>query len=214
MKRMVGRGQVTRWTTRNSPGDPPPLGSGREAWVRPNSNDIWCGAHDRLRAMRLDTSAFTRETQVRFAYRCRAGFALWATADEGLHWRRLDTIPETSAWTWFNRLYSLAPGAWYLRLDYDGETHSADNSGLSANIDDAAASARSPAHRRRSTSLRITPAIRFPATRCSRPTRRTIPAWPRCGGTLTTAWRRRTAMARHGSTAAIRRAMTTCRWCG
>lgn len=133
---LASRGQVTRWATRDSPGEPPPLGGGREAWVRPVSDDVWCGAHDRLRAMRLDTSAFTRQVQVRFAYRCRPGFALWATQDEGLHWVRLDTIPESNGWSWFNRLYALAPGAWYLRLDYDGETHSADNGGWSANIDD------------------------------------------------------------------------------
>jgi M6 family metalloprotease-like protein len=130
------RGQRTQWGRRASPADPPPLGSGREAFVRATVNGQWCTAHDKLRSMRLDASAYTRALQVKFACRCRAGFALWLTGDEGATWRRLDTIPESYDWAWFNRLYSLAPGAYYLRLDYDGDVKSDDSAALSANIDD------------------------------------------------------------------------------
>lgn len=133
---MVSRGQVTQWARRPSPADPPPLASGREAYVRALRNGEWCGAHDRLRSMRLDASAFTRPLQVKFAYRCRAGFALWLTGDDGATWTRLDVIPESYGWEWFNRTYALAPGTYYLRLDYDGDAHTDDSSGLSANIDD------------------------------------------------------------------------------
>jgi len=136
---MEGRGSGTHWATRESPGDPAPLGSGHEAWVRPDNPDESFGALDYLRSMRIDATAFVKPLHVHFYYRGRSGFALYRSIDNGASWVKLEDLADSYGWQLFNRTYALQGQVVYLRFAYTGDVREAgdySDNGRGANIDD------------------------------------------------------------------------------
>ncbi|MEP0813450.1 MAG: M6 family metalloprotease domain-containing protein [bacterium] len=131
-------GQYTAWDTRTSPGDPAPLGAGNEAWVRPYGGaDTWHNANkDKLRSQRVDISGFTNRIHMKFFYRSRDTFEVYATTDEGATWRLVDRVQPNWGWTLWNRTFELQGTGAYIELRYTGSVHPTADAGLGANIDD------------------------------------------------------------------------------
>ncbi len=132
------RGTFTQWSTRSSPNPPPPLGSGKEAWVQPPANAITYGAYDGMRSQRINASAYTHPPQVKFFYRCKVDSALElrASADNGASWTLLAALPATSDWATFDSHFNSLQGqTFYLQLHYAGSVRNNDTNGLGANID-------------------------------------------------------------------------------
>jgi len=129
-------GTFTTWSTRASPGSPPPLGSGNEAWIDAATSTTWYTCSEHLRSERIGSSSFTRDVHVKFYYRCRSGFSLWATADEGDMWEKVMDIPPSSDWTTFSGRFDADSEDSYFRLYYNGSQREDNSTGLAANIDD------------------------------------------------------------------------------
>ena len=130
------RGTYTEWNTRTSPGSPPPLGSGSEAWVQPPADAIMYGAYDMLRSQRVDATAYTHSARVRFYYRCRSGLSLKITTDDGATWSTLASLAASGNWATYNAWFdSLAGETFYLGLFYTGGVQNNSRTGLGANID-------------------------------------------------------------------------------
>ncbi len=129
------RGQFTAWDQRTTPAEGNPPVSGKEAFVNASSGN-WCGAYDMLRSQRLNASAFTRPLQISFRYRCRGGFSLEATEDNGASWTKLLDIPASGEWTKYGAVLPLQGKVLYLRFRYQGDVNVNDYGCLGANIDD------------------------------------------------------------------------------
>ncbi len=133
-------GQFSQWALRASPASPTPLGSGNEAYVAPlGTAGEWHDCFDDLRSQRLDLSGFTRPLQVKFYYRSRGNFSLWATTDNGTSWAKLADIPSASDWATFNATYSLGTGTAYLEFRYRGDVKSDSGNARGANLDNFSA---------------------------------------------------------------------------
>lgn len=134
------RGQFTQWNTRTSPSDGSPLGSGKEAYVQPNGDaSTWHNAYDFLRGQRIDATGYTYPLEVKFYYRCRSGFSLYGTTDNGASWQKLADVSSSTAWKQFNRTFSLQGNTVYLELRYTGNVMQNNLSAHGANIDDVSA---------------------------------------------------------------------------
>ncbi len=130
-------GTFTTWDTRTSPGSPPPMGSGKEAYVKPgSSSSTWYRASDHLRSQRINASAFTRPVHIKFFYRSRSDFSLWATTDNGASWEKLADIPASTNWALFTKAPAYQGDVVYFRLYYRGLVREDQNNALGANIDD------------------------------------------------------------------------------
>jgi len=129
-------GTFTEWSTRTSPSSPPPMGSGKEAWVKPgSSSSTWYTASDHLRSERINATGFTRRVHIKFFYRARSGFQLFATTDNGSTWEKVADIPSSTNWTLFTKALPYQGEVVYFRLYYGGVVREDQNSGLGANID-------------------------------------------------------------------------------
>ncbi|HES58560.1 MAG TPA: M6 family metalloprotease domain-containing protein, partial [Firmicutes bacterium] len=130
------RGQFTRWDVRTSPADGTPLGSGQEAYVKPSGDaGDWHNAVDNLRGQRINATGFTYPTQIKFYYRCRSGFKLFATTNEGSSWQELADLGSTSSWVEFNRTFPQQGSNVYLEFRYTGNVRQSTASAHGANID-------------------------------------------------------------------------------
>jgi len=129
-------GTFTEWSTRTSPSSPTPPGSGKEAWVKPEASTTWYTCSDHLRSERIDATSFTKPLHVKFYYRCRSGFSLWATTDNGSSWDKLADISPTNNWGLFTGAYDYQGDSVYLRLYYGGSVRENTENGRGANIDD------------------------------------------------------------------------------
>ncbi|MCC7479553.1 M6 family metalloprotease domain-containing protein [bacterium] len=129
------RGHFTAWDQRSSPPEGSPPVTGKEAFVNASSGN-WCGAYDMLRSQRLDTTGFSRPLQVSFRYRCRGGFSLEASEDNGQSWSKLFDIPPSGEWTKYGAVLPLQDKVLYLRFRYQGDVNANDYGCLGANIDD------------------------------------------------------------------------------
>jgi M6 family metalloprotease-like protein len=134
-----GRGQLTTWSTRPSPANPPRGGGGNEAWVMPPTyDDTNYGCYDALRSSRIDATGFTRPIQLRFNYRNRGDtLSLWATTDEGLTYTLLEpALPYADDWAAFNKTYDFNGRTVYFRFLYTGGVRGNTSEGQGANIAD------------------------------------------------------------------------------
>ena len=137
-KPLVKRGTWTEWTTRTSPDSPPPMSGGKEAYVAPllGPDNQWHNANDNLRSQRMDASAFTFLTNVQFEYRCRNGFSLWYTIDDGANWVLVDNLPANNNWQQYSRVLDLSGEQFYLELRYTGNVRNNTSNAVGANIDE------------------------------------------------------------------------------
>ncbi len=129
-------GTYTEWATRNSPASPPPQGSGKEAWVKPATSDTDYTASEHLRSQRINAVSFSRPVQIKFFYRCRSGFSLCATTDNGSTWEKVADIPPSSNWSLFTKAPAYQGEVVYFRLYYEGTVRENLDNGLGANIDE------------------------------------------------------------------------------
>ena len=133
-------GHFTRWSTRISPGDPLPGGSGAEAFIEPyGAGDQWHAANDRLRSPRIDTSAYAKQMHLQFGYRCRDGMSLYMTSDNGANWTLIEKLVPTWEWGKFNRGLPLQGGHVYFELRYNGSLHPTEGNAWGAHFEDFSA---------------------------------------------------------------------------
>lgn len=129
-------GTYTIWGVRASPGTPTPPGSGNEAWVDAANSTSKFTCSDHLRSERIGSSSYTRDVSVKFYYRCRDGFSLWATADEGDTWDKVADIASSSTWASFSGRYDAGGEDSYFRFYYEGTQEEDQDYARSANIDE------------------------------------------------------------------------------
>lgn len=129
-------GGSTVWATRTSPGTPPPLGSGSEAWIDGVSSTTEYYCSESLRTERINAVGYARPVHIQFYYRCRDPLTLFATTDNGASWERVANLASSTNWAEYTNVLYYAGSPVYFRLYYDGRLREDQNSGLGANIDD------------------------------------------------------------------------------